>query len=303
MRAGRGAPCDRCRAPEITCAEASRAGPSPTIIHGEPKKRRGLRPDPQAPPPPAGSGCDLAAAEGCVRGAGSSSEVPDGLEKPTANLAEDASEGRRARRCRRAVSPGSTARLALRAQIAKRSRGRRDPSRTGRRRAAAPAGAPESRNSQARVQTCGGPRKPLGLRAAPVGMSSADQQLKGSTHEYAIRSCYRDRRGCGPTDEARATPSAAVIAQRSPPLLTSQRFCASWTAGHAVTSAPSRPRRSDTRCTRRSGTVSFRLSRRRMTRSRPRISRVFGETHGGTSAEICHTIARWCKTAGVESDT
>ena len=82
------------------CTPSSKPN-SPASSHV--KKRKRLRPDLQQSHR-AGSGSCQAASDGCAQGAGSSSEVPDGLEKPTPNLAYVATAGRRAKGCRRTVS-------------------------------------------------------------------------------------------------------------------------------------------------------------------------------------------------------
>ncbi len=83
------------------CTPSSKPN-SPASSHV--KKRKRLRHDLQQSHR-AGSGSCQAASDGCAQGAGSSSEVPDGLEKPTPNLAYVATAGRRAKGCRRTVSP------------------------------------------------------------------------------------------------------------------------------------------------------------------------------------------------------
>ena len=82
------------------CTPSSKPN-SPASSHV--KKRKRVRPDLQKSHR-AGSGSCQAASNGCAQGAGSSSEVPDGLEKPTADLAYIATGGRRVKGCRRTVS-------------------------------------------------------------------------------------------------------------------------------------------------------------------------------------------------------
>ena len=82
------------------CTPSSKPN-SPASSHV--KKRKCLRPDLQQSHR-AGSGSCQAASDGCAQGAGSSSEVPDGLEKPTPDLAYVATGGRRVKGCRRTVS-------------------------------------------------------------------------------------------------------------------------------------------------------------------------------------------------------
>ena len=90
------------------------------------KKRSRLRPDLQHQSHPTGSGSHQAASEACAQGAGSSCEARDGLEKPTANLANNAADSRRANGYRRTASRAPQPAGAP-AQTATRSQGRRDP--------------------------------------------------------------------------------------------------------------------------------------------------------------------------------